>query len=224
MEIHLAFDVNSHIYQKNPESSTIGKRIVKFGIDLIYKLGFEKFTFNKLAKEIGSTEATIYRYFENKHRLLLYIISWYWCYMDFLMDYKLQNIKSKEEKLKQVLDLFTHELPESAGELDYNKKFLNEIVITESSKVYLIKEVSENNKDKMYSSYKQLISKISDLLLDYNPKYKYPHSLATTIVETSHQQQFFCNHLPKLTDNKNKKNKDFTFEFLYDMVSRTLKK
>ncbi|HCF62820.1 MAG TPA: TetR family transcriptional regulator, partial [Chitinophagaceae bacterium] len=63
--------MNESVYIKNPDHSEIGRKIIKHGIDLINDLGFEHFTFKKLAVEIGTTEATIYRYFENKHRLLL---------------------------------------------------------------------------------------------------------------------------------------------------------
>lgn len=60
---------------------------------------------------------------------------------------KLQNITNEKAKLKTIIELLTHELPESAGQLDYNKKYLNQIVIAESSKVYLVKEVKEINKN-----------------------------------------------------------------------------
>ncbi len=63
-------------------TSNLGKQIVKSAIDLIYELGFEHYTFKKHAVKIKTTEATIYRYFENKHRLPLYILNWYWYYTD----------------------------------------------------------------------------------------------------------------------------------------------
>ncbi|UPT67071.1 MAG: TetR/AcrR family transcriptional regulator [Sphingobacteriales bacterium JAD_PAG50586_3] len=78
MEVQLRIRMNEKIYLRNPEESVLGKNIVRNGLLLINKLGFEEFTFKKLAKEINTTEASIYRYFENKHRLLLYIINWYW--------------------------------------------------------------------------------------------------------------------------------------------------
>lgn len=142
MQFQANFKVNENIYLKDPESSEVGKQIIRYSIDLIYSLGFEQFTFKKLAAEIGTTEATIYRYFENKHRLLLYILNWYWSYMEFLLMFKLQNIVSKKERLKIVVDLLTNELPDSSGLNEYNKKTLNQIVISESNKVYLVKEVS----------------------------------------------------------------------------------
>jgi AraC-like DNA-binding protein len=222
MVFQVKFDINSNIYLRNPESSDLAKLMVKRAIDLIFELGFEQFTFKKLATEIGCTEATIYRYFENKHRLLLYILNWYWSYVEFLVTIRLENVTDKKERLKAIIHLLTHELPESHGQLDYNKKYLNQIAIIESSKAYLIKDVAEINKGEVYKPYKDLCAIIANIIVAYNPMYKYPRSLSTTIMETAHQQQFFCNNLQKLTDISGKKNDEFTFQFIEEMVFKIL--
>lgn len=222
MDFKLSFYVNEVIYLRNPDSSEVGKKIVKHSIDLINEIGFENFTFKKLALEVGTTEATIYRYFENKHRLLLYIISWYWCFMDFLLDYQLQNITDNKQKLKSIIHLLTHELPESSGEADYNKKYLNQIVISESSKVYLIKDVAEINKNEVFKPYKDLCAKIADVISAYNTKYAYPRSLSSTLIETAHHQQFFSQYLPRLTDVQAKNKNEFAGKFLEDLVFKIL--
>jgi len=222
MDFQVNFKVNPSIYIKDPESSEIGKQIIKSSIDLMYKMGFEQFTFKKLAQAINTTEATVYRYFENKHRVLLYILNWYWSYMEFLVVFRLQNISSPKEKLLIIIQLLTNELPDSSGLNEYNKKSLNQIVIAESSKVYLIKEVSEINKSQVFKPYKDLCAKISEVIKEYNPKYKYPKSLSTTIMETAHQQQFFSINLPRLTDNAVKPRPDFTSHFLRDILFKVL--
>ncbi len=222
MDFQVKFDINERIYLKNPETSEVGKLMVKKAIDLIYELGFEQFTFKKLAIEINSTEATIYRYFENKHRLLLYILNWYWCYMEFLVTFKLENVSDKKERLKIIVHLLTHELAESTNQFDYNKMFLNQIVIAESSKVYLVKEVAEINKNEVFKPYKDLCGKIAEVISEYNPKYKYPRSLSTTLIETSHQQQYFSVNLPKLTDVLAKNKSEFTSQFIEDFLFKVL--
>lgn len=222
MEFQVKFDINEKIFLRNPESSEVGKLMVKKSIDLIYDLGFEHFTFKKLAIEISSTEATIYRYFENKHRLLLYILNWYWSYMEFLVTFKLENVIDKKERLKIIVNLLTHEFAESTNQFDYNKKLLNQIVIAESSKVYLVKEVSEINKNEVFKPYKDLCGKIAEVISEYNPKYKYPRSLSTTLIETSHHQQYFSANLPKLTDVSSKTNSEFTSQFIEDFLFKIL--
>lgn len=224
MEFHVKFAINEKIFLRNPESSEVGKLMVKKAIDLIYELGFEQFTFKKLAAEINSTEATIYRYFLNKHRLLLYILNWYWCYMEFLVMFKLENVTDKKEQLNIIVHLLTHELAESTNQFDYNKKFLNQIVISESSKVYLVKDVAEINKDAVFKPYKDLCGKIAEVISSYNPSYKFPRSLSTTIIETSHHQQFFSVNLPKLTDVAADNKTDFTHRFILDLLFQVLGK
>ena len=225
MDFHVTFKVNSSIYLRDPEVSELGKQIVKHAIDLIYELGFENFTFKKLAIQVNTTEASIYRYFENKHRLLLYILNWYWSYIEFLMDYRLQNLENFTIKLQSIIDLLTHELPESSGEVEYNKKFLNRIAIAESSKVYLVKEVTEINKNEVFKPYKDLCATIASVISAYNPAYKYPRSLSSTLIETSHNQQYFSSYLPRLTDVlQPTANKDFVHDFLSDFIFKVLDK
>ena len=222
MDFQVIFKVNEKIYLRDPESSELGKHIVKSAIDLIYELGFEHFTFKKLAIEIKTTEATIYRYFENKHRLLLYILNWYWYYLAYLAMFQLQNVNNAKAKLKTIVHLLTHELPESAGKLDYNKNYLNQIVIIESSKVYLVKEVKEINENEVFKPYKDLCAKIAELITAYNPEYKYPKSLSSTLIETAHHQQFFSSFLPRLTDVGQKEDNEFTAVFLDDLLFKIL--
>ena len=223
MDYSLSFRVNEKIYVRDPEGTELGKQIVKRSIDLIYQLGFEAFTFKKLALQMNTTEATIYRYFENKHRLLLYILNWYWSYMEYLVVFQLQPIVDSKAKLDRLVELLTDDLPESAGQSDYNKKYLHQIVISESSKVYLVKDVKEINSNEVFKPYKELCARISELISAQNPDYAYPHSLSSTLVETAHSQLFFSMHLPRLTDANGEDQARFVEGFLKDLVGKVLK-
>lgn len=222
MSFLINFKVNPSIYLKDPESSDLGKNLLKTSIKLIYELGLELFTFKKLAAEMGTTEATIYRYFENKHRLLLYIINWYWSYMEYLVEFKLQNVNSKKEKIKIIIELLTNEPPPDHHISGFNYKQLYEIIISESSKVYLIKDVAEINKDEVYKPFKDLCARIAQVIKDYNSRYQYPNSLASTILETAHDQKFFSKNLPRLTDVAKKASDNYSNSFLQDLVFKTL--
>lgn len=222
MDFQVSFKVNENIFLRNPEQSELGRQIIKHAIDLIYNVGFEHFTFKKLALDMQTTEASVYRYFENKHRLLLYILNWYWSYMEFLVMFKLQNIQDNKIKLKTIIELLTNELPDRSGQLEYNKTYLHHIVITESSKVYLVKEVKAINENEVFKPYKDLCSKIAEIIIAYNPSYKYPRSLSSTLIETSHNQQFFCQYLPKLTDINQQSSSQYTTAYLEDMLFKAL--
>jgi AcrR family transcriptional regulator len=222
MDIQVSFKINEKLFLKDPESTELGKSIVKNAIDLIYKLGYEQFTFKKLAQHIQTTEATVYRYFENKHRLLLYILNWYWSYMEYLVLEKLQKEATAEQQLKTIIHLLTHELPESSSTLDYSKKFLNAIAIAEGRKVYFVKEVDAINQLEVFKPFKELCAQIAMVISRHNPKYSYPYSLSSTMIETAHDQQFFSEHLPRLTDIKKSNQQEFTANFLEELVFKVL--
>jgi AcrR family transcriptional regulator len=220
MEYSLKIKVNDKIFLKDPDSTELGKQIVKNSIDLICKIGFESFTFKKLSLLINSTEASIYRYFENKHRLLLYITNLYWSYMHYIVTYHLKG-KDVAEKLNNLVEIVT-QIPDLPIQLEFNKEALNKIVIQESSKTFLIEEVNKVNKENMFQSYKDLCQVISSLIYEYNPNYKYPHSLASTLLEVAHSQQFFAEHLPRLTDVTKVGKKDYTKRFLLNLLFKIL--
>lgn len=191
--------VNENIYLKDPESSELGHKIIQSSIDLIDELGFEAFTFRKLSQEIGSTEASVYRYFESKHKLLLYITAWYWGWMEYQLAFGMANIDDPWLRLDRALKLITQKVVEDQS-FYINESKLHRIVISESSKAYLTKEVDQENQDGFFMGYKQLVSRISAIIQEINPDYKYPHMLVSTVIEGAHHLHYFSEHLPRLTD------------------------
>lgn len=224
MEFLLKFKLNHQLYVKDPESSELGKTIVENAIELIYELGFEQFTFKKLSTKIQSTEATIYRYFISKHRLLVYILNWYWCYLEFLSEMLAPTKKTPSDKLKLILTIITHCQAEERQLIDYNLDHLHCIVISESSKSYLVKEVDTINKEMAFNPLKSLCKRISQTILEINPGYRYARSLASTLLETAHDQQFFSEHLPSLTDNtSHKQHKKYVLDYLTQLAFSAIK-
>jgi AcrR family transcriptional regulator len=200
MELHLQIKMNENLYVRNPELSELGRKIILHSIEIIYRKGFEAFTFKKLANEIGTTETGIYRYFENKHRLLIYIVAWYWSWLEYQITYNINNISNPELKLKKIIELLATPVEDDIAIPHVSEKILHQIIIEEGSKAYLTKHVSEDNKYKLFKPYKDLCALIADIILECNPKYKYPKSLSSTIIEVAHFQNFFMVHLPALTD------------------------
>ncbi len=217
----VTIQVNPRIFLKDPNSSELGKKIILGSIDLINEMGFNDFTFRKLAERIESTEASIYRYFESKHKLLLYLSAWYWAWMEYQLVFSLANIQSPTERLEIAIRLLTvpnTDQGSSASHIDESK--LHQIVITESSKVYLTKEVDEENKDGVFLGYKQLVGRVSDIILEINSDYKYPNMLISTMIEGAHHQRFFGEHLPRLTDQH--KGEDSIYSFYREMVFKCI--
>lgn len=224
MKLQLQIEMNEALFLRNPESSELGKNILKYSVQLINKTGFESFTFKKLAEEIGTTEAGIYRYFENKHKLLVYLTAWYWSWLEFQISFQTNNIKDPVVKLKRVIKLLATEVQDDELTSHINEKLLHQIIISEGSKAYLTKQVGVDNEQHFFKPYKDLCAVIGAIISECNPKYKYPKSLGSTIIEMAHFQNYFMNHLPSLTDFGKTKNEDNVISFLNDLVFASLKK
>jgi len=193
-------DVHNASYLKNPESSELGKKIMLASIDMIDDLGFDNFTFRKLGKEIESTEASIYRYFENKHKLLIYLTNWYWSWLEYQLVFAVANITEPEERLHRAMDVITRKVDRDSNFLHIDEVKLQRIVIAESPKAYLTKDVDDENRDGLFLGYKRLVQHVCDIILELNPDFKYPNMLVSTVIEGALQQRFFSEHLPRLTN------------------------
>lgn len=222
MKLHVKIVMNEELYLRNPENSVLGKKMIQYSIILINENGFEAFTFKKLAEVINSTEASVYRYFENKHRLLIYIVTWYWGWLEFQIDYATNNIEDPRIRLKKIIKLLASKVEDDDSTLYVNESLLHQIIISEGSKVYLTKHVGDDNKHHFFKPYKQLCATIGAVISECNPEYKYPRSLATTIIEMAHFQNYFMVHLPLLTDFGENKNEDEIIAFLEELVFSSL--
>jgi len=201
---------------KDPLQSKLGRSIITHSIILMDELGFEAFTFKKLAIKMGSNETSLYRYFENKHFLLLYLVVWYWNWVHYLIDYNTMNITDPHRKLDIIIDNFVDASKENPSVDFVNEKILHRIIISESAKAYHTKNIDEENKQGFYLSYKALIQKVADVILEINDAFPYPHSFASTLFEMANNEIFFAEHLPRLTDICVK-------EGNYDEVNKLLK-
>ncbi|MBK8506463.1 MAG: TetR/AcrR family transcriptional regulator [Saprospiraceae bacterium] len=218
---HINLAVSDRIFLKNPESSELGKKIISGSIELIDEMGIENFTFRKLSQHIDSTEASIYRYFESKHRLLLYLIAWYWSWIEFRLLYLIANIEDPEEKLMRAIRLLTEKNEVDTKFLHVDEVKLHRIVISESSKTYLTKEVDHENSEGLFKAYKQLVGRVSEIILEIHPTFDYPHMLVSTVIEGAHHQRFFADHLPKLTDQLH--GEDSIIKFYQNLVFSCIK-
>lgn len=197
---NIKIGVNEKTYVKDPESSDLGKRIIENSILMIHEMGFEHFTFKKVGVKIGSNESSVYRYFENKHKLLLYLTSWYWGWLEYQLVFTTNSISNPLEKLKSAIETVTQTVSLDASFSHINEVILNKIVINEYSKSYLTKEVDDENKEGYFEIYKRLILRMGEMIIGVDPSYPYPHSLASTVLEGSLHQYFLKEHFPSLTD------------------------
>jgi AcrR family transcriptional regulator len=196
---NMRVDVNDKIYLKDPFSSDLGKEIINKSLVLIPELGLEHFTFKKLALKIGCTEAAIYRYFENKHKIMLFLTLWYWGFLEQNLVLSTLNLKDPKERLKIAIQILV------SGPIykinDYVDPIpLKKLIIDESTKAYMTKEVDDDYKNGFFNLYNRLGERIANIILEINPTYEFPKTLVSTVMESSLLQSYYSEHIPSLTD------------------------
>jgi len=220
----LLFSVSPSLYLRNPQESPLGRKIVAEGIRLIDQLGFEHFTFKKLADAIGSTEASVYRYFENKHRLLLYLIDWYWLWVDYRFNIVTQNLSRPADQLKACLKALIEDEAQEIHEPETDTQALKRIVMAEFEKTYLTKQVDRHNREGVFMPYKSVCKKMAELIRQINPEFPFPYTLISTALLSANHQLFYAEHLPSLTDiriHHGKHNAQLE-QFLQAMIFKTI--
>ncbi|MEO7522385.1 MAG: TetR/AcrR family transcriptional regulator [Gemmatimonas sp.] len=214
--------LDEKLYVKDPMSTDLGERIVEHSILMLDEMGYESFTFRKLATSIGTAEASIYRYFRNKHRLLVYLTSWYWSWMDYRLLVATSHARSPEDRLRIAIYHLTQPIEEDDSTPRINELALYRVVVAESSKAYLHHDVDEENREGLYRSYKRLCRTVADMIVELNPAYRYPVALVSTVVESSHMQKHFAEHLPSLTEVRHAEADQSTTVFLTELVFRAI--
>jgi AcrR family transcriptional regulator len=218
---NLKISVPDKIYIKDPETSQLGKRIIENSIVIINEIGFESFTFKKLGNRIGSNESSIYRYFESKHKLLLYLSSWYWAWLEYQLVLETFSISNAKEKLEKAITILTRTVEEDSNFSHINEVLLYKIIVNESSKSFLTKEVDNDNKEGYFEVYKRLVTRLEQMIANVNSDYKFALSLASTIIEGGLHQHFLNNHFPSITNCDNNK---VPTKFFLHLVFHTLNK
>ncbi|MFA9190952.1 TetR/AcrR family transcriptional regulator [Flavobacterium sp. FZUC8N2.13] len=217
---NLKIKVNEKLYIKDPETSILGKKIIQESIILIDEIGFDHFTFKKLGEKIKSNESSIYRYFENKHKLLVYLSSWYWSWMEYKLILATANSTNSKEKLKKAITVVTEKVTVDTKIEHINELILNKIIIAEFTKTLQTKEVDQENKEGFFQIYKRVINTIANIVNEVNPSYPYAKSLVSTIVEGNLHQHFLNEHLKTITDCNEP---DSTTQFYLNIADNVLR-
>ena len=182
----------------------------KRSINVKLPYSFDSFTFKKLGAKIGSNESSLYRYFESKHKLLVYLSSWYWGWMEYKLVFATTNITNPIEKLKKAITIVTEKIIDDSATLHINEAILNKIIILEFTKTFLTKEVDQENKEGFFLVYKRVINRVIEMILEVNPEYEFAKSLSSSIVEGALHQHFLSQHLKTIT-NCNENNSPTNF-------------
>jgi AcrR family transcriptional regulator len=211
--------INDKLYVKDPETSVLGKKIVKNSIILIDEIGFESFTFKKLGTLIKSNESSIYRYFESKHKLLIYLSTWYWSWTEYNLVLATTNIAQPMEKLIIGINLITQVIKDDPKTPHIDESILSRIIISEFNKTLFTKEVDQENQEGYFLVYKRIIHRIIAMIEAVNPNYPYAKTLASSIIDGNLHQNYLKEHFKTITNLS--KTEPIT-DFYIDIIKKIL--
>lgn len=216
------FDLNKNLYLKDPMATAVGREIITAGAPLFLQEGLESVTLKKLAQKANTTEATVYKYFKNKHRLLQYYFQLYWTWLEQQIKVFTAISERPQDRVLGAVKVIC-KMPDVAADPGFvEKDTLRELVIAEGSKAYMHVQVDEDNEKKLFAPYKSLAKYLGDMIAEWNPDYPFPVALATTVLEMSHSLRYYMHHLPSLTDFSETKDHDKIVEYINSLITKTL--
>jgi AcrR family transcriptional regulator len=208
--------LHESLYLKDPESSEIGREILRVSVEMIAESGLEAFTFRKLAQALSSTESTVYRYFHNKQQLMMYLASWYWSVLEWQLAFATANVEDPCRQMEKALEVLSVPMENLSETPHIDEALLHRIVASESFKAFVLKSLDKKERAGYFQSYHNLVDRLAGIIDTQKKKHTHPKALACTLVETAHYQVFLQSHLPELTDiGKAPRN---LYQLLYHLV------
>jgi len=224
MTAMITIRVHEDLYLRDPEGTELGKKIVQASVLLIDELGFDAFTFKKLAKEIQSTEASVYRYFSSKHQLLCYVVSWYWSWVCYLIEVRTTNVTDPLKKLRATIQALAESNKDDPASLHVDEAVLHRIVMAESARIYMTKPVKSNKQKAFFDAFLSLRDVYVRIFKEINPRYKHPKALALMVISTVKWQIFYSTHFPAMGELKmHRGNPKEVVQFVEKMVLKMVK-
>jgi AcrR family transcriptional regulator len=195
---HIQMRIDPALYLKDPESSVTGQALVHEAARMIATEGMDAFTLKKLSTAAGFTEATVYRYFGNKHQLLMYLLNLYWSWLLYHASLATANVGDPEMRIRKLASLLSE--PISGPVDDLISGHLYAIALNESVKAHLSRNADADWRMGMFQGYSGILQTVASCIRELCPNYAFPMAWAATFVDAAMQQQFFCRYLPHLTE------------------------
>jgi AcrR family transcriptional regulator len=210
MTINISHDINPNLFVKNPTDTDLGRKIVGNGLRLLHKTGIEQFNFKKLAVAAKTTEASVYRYFKDKHQFILYFNAWYWRYILFLVEIEIKTEQKPKDQLNSMLSFLYNKQKFKFKSEILDIYLLRELMLSESVRLIYTQNIENITKLNLLSDQIKFLEMIKNIIKEINPKIKYPLALASTIVEGIQMQNHFISHSLPLTDMQTSDSKSYS--------------
>ncbi|MCB0335156.1 MAG: hypothetical protein KDD62_02590, partial [Bdellovibrionales bacterium] len=128
--------------------------------------------------------------------LLQYLVSWYWSWLAFILEFRTTNIEDPKKKLTMMIDILSESDKYDPAISHIDERILHQIIVKESARVYLTKQDDSIKSKYLFKSYDELMEMISGYIKAVAPRYKFSTSLSNTIISTIHRQIFYAENFP----------------------------
>ncbi len=219
LTLPLKITVDEHLFIKDPADTAVGGKLLHCALELIGEDGFENFTFRRLANEAGTTEATVYRYFENKQMLFSYLVAWYWNSLHLQVLIRTRSIRNAEKKIDEIIRLLIQPVAIPGDLYSGREQKLFRIVVHESPRIFAFKtdSTAEVGKARLHA-YQRFINVFAAAIQEFRPAYPYPNMLAVAAAESAHLQLLIAEATPELTLPEMHR-KNTLFQFLKTLIN-----
>ncbi|OYU83952.1 MAG: TetR family transcriptional regulator [Flavobacterium sp. BFFFF2] len=211
--LEVQMKVHPGLYVKDPETSTLGKKIIEHGLLLFDEVGYEAFTFKKLGERIASNESSVYRYFESKSHLLYYYSHRYWLWLEYRLVFSTTNISDPLLKLEKAIQLLIEPIQDDLQTAHLDEQLLHKIIVSEFGRIQPSRHAAIEASLIRPEAFNRIKQRLCAILQQVNPSYLYPLPLANTLIEAGHFQQLETASSPD----------DASSAFFLDLIHRCLK-
>lgn len=213
--------VNSGIYLKDPDTSAIGRAMVREGLVMMESIGLDQFTFKKLSEQIGSPESSLYRYFENKVNLLFYLLSAYWSWQEYRVVMSVLNMAPGKKKVHKAIEVILSTPDEQAQLDELPLAVLYRLAERESIRVFVQNNAAHAFPPEFFHSFDRLHGRFVTMLKEINPDYSCSEALISVLLDAIHLQKYFRRAGTTRTDlpDGTPEQADFFFHLLFPRPS-----
>lgn len=207
------------VFVKNPRESELGMKILHKGTEMLAKEGIDSFNFKKLAIAIQTTEASAYRYFDNKHKFLLYVINIYYGWMEYSIAVAEYEEKKTENKIKRAIESIIAPNHMPVDNVEFAKN-IRKVAIQEGVKLHFNLHIKDEIKNGSMTCYSRLTQRLSGLIRNIAPHYQFSEPLANLVIESVFHQLFQIGIMSKSDVVKHEKKIQL---FLTQLIQQTIK-
>jgi len=117
--------------------------------------------------------------------LLVYSCSWYYDYLNYLIEIDTRNVSNPEEKLRIAIRTIINGSSAQSPSDFIDQSKLHIVIVEHFFKAMFNKTTSVAAKENLFAHYRNLNFNLTSIVKEFNPEFKYLYAMASTIIKMS---------------------------------------